>query len=179
MQLPNFAKDPKPVLGFLVGAAGLIALYPALGGQITHDEAEIIALALGALALLSGVIAASSAVRDYIGAGGTPADLNRAGLALVVFLIGLMLVLLGAQAAFAVSHSQGSHAPATPSRSPSSSPSATTYPTSSPCPTTTPTSSKSATPTPTPTPMLKAPPTWDGLAGSSRGLGPRSSAGVW
>ena len=109
MQLPDFAKDPKPVLEFLVGAAGLIALFPALGGEITHKEAEIIAWVLGVLALLSGAIALVSAIRDWNAAGGTPADRNRAGLALVVLAIGCMLVFLGARAAFAVSHSIAPH----------------------------------------------------------------------
>ena len=104
MPLPDFVKDPRPVLGLLVGAAGLIALFPALGGQITHEEAEIIALALGSLTLLNGVVALVLGILDWSGAGGTAADRNRAGLALVVVVIGFMLVLLGARAAFAVSH---------------------------------------------------------------------------
>jgi hypothetical protein len=104
MSLPDFAKDPKPVLSLLVGASGLIALFPALGGQITHGEAEVTALALGALALLAGAVALACAINEWRKAGGTPADRNRAGLAFFVVVIGCMLVFLGSRAAFAVSH---------------------------------------------------------------------------
>jgi hypothetical protein len=82
MPLPGFIKRPVVLLQFLIGVAGLIALFTLLGLTITHKETESIGLTLGVLALLSGVIGLGAAFRNRWKATGSNEDLVQGDLQL-------------------------------------------------------------------------------------------------
>ena len=109
MLLLDFMKKPVRVLLFLGGFGAILTLFPLLGAQITHLEIAVTGLALGVFALVSGGVGMGSGLNQWRKPAGGSEELKQAVFALPVIVTAGILLVLGAQAAYALKQDAPPH----------------------------------------------------------------------
>jgi hypothetical protein len=107
----NHASRAAPSLfNVLIGISGIIGLLAPLGLNLTREEKELLGFILGGIAVIVGLVGLVPSIRDSRDPlkSGYPfsARIKSVIVALVVFLVGVALVLLGLQAAVSSSHAK-------------------------------------------------------------------------